>query len=261
MADENKAKLNQILSSWPSKAICLSSWLEEKGISQPLSFTYVKSGWLEKVGTGAFKRAGENIEWPSGLQAIQNQAKLNIHLGGKSALQYQGHAHYVPLGKHYPLYLFGYRNMTLPAWFKNYSWEVKIVYTQTNLFGPTVDNHLTLIDIDGIDIKASSAERAIMEVIHLIPKRETYDEALQLMGSLSALRPHIVQALLETCNSIKVKRAFMVMAEQFNYPWVKQLNLSKINFGKGKRVFIKNGFLEPKYQITIPKSTDADVEI
>lgn len=38
-----------------------------------------------------------------------------------------------------------------------------------------------------------TAERAIMEVIYLIPRRETYDEALQLMASLSAIRPRIVQ--------------------------------------------------------------------
>lgn len=261
MTDENRAKLNQLLKLWPSKAICLSSWLGEKGISQPLTFTYLQSGWLEKVGSGAFKRAGEEVDWPSGLHAMQKQASLNIHLGGKSALQFQGYGHYLPFGENYPLYLFGYRNIKLPAWFKNYSWKVEIIYTQTNLFEPGLNEGLTIVDINGISVKTSMAERAIMEVIYLVPKRETYDEALQLMGSLSAIRSSIVQSLLEKCNSIKVKRAFMVMAERYNYPWVKELDLSKIDFGKGKREFIKNGYLEPKYQITIPKDFDVDVEV
>lgn len=261
MTDENRSKLNQLMKSWPPKSICLSSWLEEKGISQPLTFSYLKSGWLEKVGAGAFKRAGENVEWPSGLQAIQNQANLNIHLGGKSALQYQGYGHYLPMGNNYPLYLFGYRNIKLPTWFKNYPWKVEVVYTQTDLFESNLDEGLTIVDIDGLSVKTSTSERAIMEVIYLIPKRETYDEALQLMGSLSSIRPKLVQTLLERCNSIKVKRAFMVMAERFNYSWVKELDLSKINFGKGKRQFIKNGYLDPKYQITIPKEFDEDVEV
>lgn len=86
MTDEKRAKLNHLMKIWPSKAICLSSWLEEKGISQPLTFSYLKSGWLEKIGAGAFKRAGQSVDWPSGLQAVQNQAKLYIHLDGKSTL-------------------------------------------------------------------------------------------------------------------------------------------------------------------------------
>ena len=260
MTDENRSKLNYILKSWPSRAICLSRWLKENGISQPLTFTYLKSGWLEKIGSGAFKRAGENVEWPSGLQAIQSQAKLSIHLGGKSALQFQGYAHYLPLGDSYPIYLYGYRNIKLPAWFKNYKWKNKIVYTQTNLFDPSLNEGLTIVDINGINVKSSMAERAIMEVIYLVPNRETYDEALQLMGSLSAIRPKIVQLLLESCNSIKVKRAFMVMAERNNYPWLKEIDLTKIDFGKGKREFIKHGYLDPKYHITIPKEFDTDPE-
>lgn len=258
---ENRSKLNQLLKVWPAKAVCLSSWLEEKGISQPLTFLYVKSGWLEKIGAGAFKRAGESVEWPSGLQAVQNQAKLNIHLGGKSALQHQGYGHYLPMGENYPLYLFGHRNLNLPAWFKNYPWKVEIIYAQTKLFEFSLDEGLTIVDVNGISVKVSTAERAIMEVIYLVPKRETYEEALQLMGSLSAIRPSLVQSLLEKCNSIKVKRVFMVMAERYNYPWVKELDLSKVDFGKGKREFIKSGYLEPKYQITIPKDYGVDIEI
>ncbi|MFO1257275.1 MAG: type IV toxin-antitoxin system AbiEi family antitoxin domain-containing protein [Gammaproteobacteria bacterium] len=261
MSHENRSKLNHLLRIWPTKAICLSSWLGEHDISQPLTFTYVKSGWLEKIGSGAFKRAGETVDWMSGLQAIQEQAKLNIHLGGKSALQYQGYGHYLPLGEHQTLHLFGYRNIKLPAWFSNYAWKAQILYMQTNLFPPNLNVGLTTVNVDGIVVKSSTAERAIMEVIYLVPRRETYDQALQLMGSLSTLRPNIVQSLLEKCNSIKVKRAFMVMAEQYNYPWIKELDLASVDFGKGKRVFIKNGYLEPKYQITIPRNFDQDVEV
>lgn len=261
MSDEKKAILNHILKLWPSKAICLSSWLERHGVSQPLSAKYLQSGWIERVGHGAFKRAGELVEWPSGLQAIQEQAKLKIHLGGKSALQVEGYAHYLPLGENYPIYLFGSRNVQLPVWFKKYPWKVKVNYFQTNLFEPLVDDCLATVEIDGIKVKTSTAERAIFEEIYLVPKRETYDEAFQLMGALSALRPQIVQLLLEKCNSVKVKRAFMVMAEHYNYPWLKHLDLSKVYFGKGKREFIKNGYLEPKYQITIPKNYDLDVEV
>jgi hypothetical protein len=260
MTRQNVAKINQLLKTWPSKAICISDWLEKKGIDRKLASYYQKSGWLEKVGNGAYKKAGEVVEWPSGLAALQNQAKLKIHLGGKSALHQQGYVHYIPMGENYPLYLFSQRNVKLPAWFKNYNWKVKIAYTQTNLFGSDSDEALRVVEINGVSVKISSAERAIMEAIHLIRNRWDYDEILKLMGMLSAIRPKVVQSLLEKCNSIKVKRAFMVMAEKHNYPWLKKVDLSKIHFGKGKRQFIKDGYLEPKYQITIPKEYE-DIEI
>ena len=262
MNRQNTTKLNQMLRTWPTKAICITDWLTRRGMTRKDTSYYLKAGWLEKIGNGAFKRAGDNIEWPSGLYALQNQANLNIHLGGKSALQHQGYAHYLPLGENYLLHLFGERNINLPTWFKNYNWKVEIVYTQTNLFESCPLEGLTVVDINGIKVNTSSSERAIMEVIHLIPKRESYDEALKLMSSLPAIRPNVVQSLLEKCNSIKVKRVFMVMAERYNYPWVTEIDLSKIDFGRGKREFIKGGYLEPKYQITIPKENDdVDIEV
>ena len=34
----------------------------------------------------------------------------------------------------------------------------------------------------------------------------------------------------------------------------KKLNLGNINLGKGKRVIVKGGHLDQKYQITVPKN-------
>jgi hypothetical protein len=35
--------------------------------------------------------------------------------------------------------------------------------------------------------------------------------------------------------------------------WFKELNLDKINLGTGKRMIVKNGVLDTKYQITVPR--------
>ena len=260
MIRQKAAKINQLLKAWPAKAIYISNWLEKRWVDRNLASYYQKSGWLDKIGNGAFKRAGEIVEWSDGLNTLQNQTKLKVHLGAKSALLHQGYVHYIPLGENYPLYIFGERNHKLPVWFKNYDWKVQIIHTQTNLFKSCPEDALKLVEVNGARVKVSSPERAIMEAIHLIRNRETYDEVLKLMGLLSAIKPQVVQSLLEKCNSIKVKRVFMVMAERYNYPWLIKIDLTKIYFGKGKRVFIKNGYLEPKYQITIPKEYE-DVEI
>ena len=67
-----------------------------------------------------------------------------------------------------------------------------------------------------------------------------------------ALTLRLVQALLERCNSVKVKRLFMVLAESFQHAWVKKLDLSKVDFGKGKRILVRGGRFDSKYNITVP---------
>lgn len=252
MGKQNRTQLNRLLKSWPPNAIYTSSLLKSKGISRELVHYYQVAGWLEKIGNGAYKRASDTVEWTSGLAAIQNQSKLDIHLGGKSALQHQGFAHYMPLGEHYPLYLYGARAHKLPVWFKNYSWGVEVVYIQTKLFETCQDIGFTAVVENNVTVRSASPERAIMELLHLVPNRQSYDEALQLMGSLTTLRANVTQILLEKCNSIKVKRLFMVMAREYNYPWFNKIDTSTINFGKGKRELVKGGVLDPEYQITIP---------
>jgi hypothetical protein len=72
------------------------------------------------------------------------------------------------------------------------------------------------------------------------------------MTGLLTLRPKLVQQLLESCSSIKVKRLFLLLAEELKLPWVKKLNLDKIDLGSGDRTLVKGGKLHPKYRLTLP---------
>jgi hypothetical protein len=55
------------------------------------------------------------------------------------------------------------------------------------------------------------------------------------------------------CRFVKVKRLFMYMVEKHRHPWVGNLDLSRIDFGKGKRRIVSGGELNPKYEITVPR--------
>ena len=57
----------------------------------------------------------------------------------------------------------------------------------------------------GIPIQVSSAERAILEVISLVPQKFDYNHAFELVENLQLLRPDKMQLLLEKCLSIKAK--------------------------------------------------------
>jgi hypothetical protein len=93
-------------------------------------------------------------------------------------------------------------------------------------------------------------------MLHLIPEQQGFDEALQIMKSLTTLRPELLQKLLENCRSIKVKRLFLYMSESENHFWFSDLNPDRINLGSGKRMVIKEGYLDKKYKITVPRLSE-----
>ena len=252
MASSTSSKINRLLKIWPSGAVAVLPWLEKQGVYQQLVHKYETTSWVRRVGRGAYAKAGDKVEWTGGLYAIQEQMGLPIHAGGKTALQMQGYAHFLPMGKGTTVSLIGLPDVKLPAWFKQYHWGIKVRYTTTNLFAGESDQGLTKKDMGFYVVTVSTPERAMMEVLYRVPDEESYEEAKLLMEGLTTLRPRVVQALLEHCVSVKVKRLFMVIAESCRHAWVKKLEVSKVDFGKGKRMLVRGGRFDSKYNITVP---------
>jgi hypothetical protein len=237
--------------------VAVLPWLEKNGVYQQLVHEYEKTSWLRTVGRGAYAREGDKLEWTGGLYAIQQQMGLALHAGGKTALQMQGYAHFLPMKQSTAVFLFGAPGTKLPAWFRKYRWGAKVRFISTNLFAGQPDQGLSKKDMGSYVIKVSAPERAIMEVLHGVPLVDSYEEARLLMEGLTTLRPGLVQKLLENCVSVKVKRLFMHLAENCKHAWVRKLDLSKIDFGKGKRMLVKGGRFDPKYKITVPRTESA----
>ncbi len=252
MTSESRSKINRLLRVWPLGTVAISRWLETQGAYQQLVHEYEKSGWIRRIGQGAYERAGDTVEWSGGLYALQEEMRLPVHAGAKTALQMQGYAHFLPMGKGGSISLFGTSGTRLPAWFRQYDWGTELRYTATKLFTDDPTSALTKKELATYAVTVSAAERAIMEVLYLMPMEGSFEEAGLLMEGLTTLRPRLVQSLLEQCRSVKVKRLFMFLAEACNHAWVKKLDLSKVNFGKGKRMIIRGGRLDAKYNITVP---------
>jgi len=252
MAGEKGTKINQLLKQWPSGTVAVLRWLVKKGVYQQLVHEYEKTAWINRVGQGAFTKSGDKVDWTGGLFALQNQLELPLHAGGKTALQLQGYAHFLPLGKSPEVFLFGPPETKLPAWFMRYRWGLTIHYVSTSLFGGDASAGLTTRDMGAFSIKVSAPERAMMEVLYFVPKEQSYEESRLLMEGITTPRIKVVQALLENCNSVKVKRLFMVLAEGCGHAWVGKLDISKVNFGTGKRMLVRGGKLDTKYNISVP---------
>lgn len=251
----SKRKINQLISGWPEGAVYLTSWLNKEGFSNQLLKKYKSSEWLKSIGPGALLRSGESATYEGGVFALQVQANSSIHPAAITALALQGKAHYLQLSNTKAI-LFGSAGERLPAWFTKAHWPIAVEYHSTS-FLPA---DLGLIDIEHktFSIKASGPARAIMECLYLTPDHQDLQECYDLMEGLTNLRPQLVQALLESCTSVKVKRLFLFLAEKAKHSWFEYLDQSKFDLGKGKRSIVKNGTLNTKYQITIPKELAQD---
>jgi len=250
MSTEKESKINQLLRLQPTGVVLLSSWLSQNGYSPELQKRYRKSNWLQSIGTGAMKRTGDNITYEGAVSALQTQMASEIHPGGKTALSMQGKAHYLELSTQ-KVTLFGYAEEKLPAWFKNYEWKVNVNYHNSSFLPKELG--LTEIENKTFKLKISSPARALMECLYLVPKHQELLECFEIMEGLNNLRPKQVQTLLEQCNSVKVKRLFLYLAEKAGHDWVNYLDIAKIDLGKGKRSVIRGGVFVPKYQITVNK--------
>ncbi len=241
-------KLNQLINEWPKGAILTSKYLKKKNITSQHLKQYRKSGWIESIARGVYKLKSDVIEWPGAVFGLQQEK--DIYIGGKSALQLKGFGHYLAPDIR-TLFLYSSSHKSLPTWFKKIDWGVKIHFTYFHLFKHNIKNSFTSFKYREFNVKISTPERAILEMLYHIPAKQSFDEAMKIMEALTTLRPELLQQLLEVCNSIKVKRLFLYMAEIKNHFWFSHLDLRKIDLGKGKRSIVKNGVLNKKYQITV----------
>ncbi|WP_299374316.1 type IV toxin-antitoxin system AbiEi family antitoxin [uncultured Kiloniella sp.] len=250
MSTDRTTKINKLLMSTPSGVVMLSSWLVQQGYSLDLQKRYKKSQWLKSIGTGAVIRYGDDVDYHGGIYALQKQALLSVHVGGRTALSLLGKSHYLEMSAARAI-LFGGEKERLPVWFKNHDWNIKVEYFATSFLPKNIG--LLDFEMNNYSLKVSSPARAILECLYLIPKHQELFECYELMEGLNNLRPKSVQNLLENCSSVKVKRMFLYLAEKCNHGWVEYLDLSKVDLGTGKRSFVKNGTYVNKYKITVPK--------
>jgi len=247
---DSKTKINSLIQSMPRGSVLLPSWLLSQGYSYELQQSYRKSNWLKSIGKGAMLKSGDPLVLTGALSALQNVENINIHVGGRSALEFQGFAHYLQINNRETT-LFVNGRAKLPLWFENNEWNIKTKLFRLSLFN---DETLGMADFQDneLTMKISNPTRAIMECLALCPEKFPLSESFELMEGLASLRPAKVQELLENCKSLKVNRLFLHFAEKANHSWFKYLDISKINLGVGKRSLVESGVLVSKYKLVLP---------
>jgi len=71
-------------------------WLQNKGYERTAIDYYMRSGKLESVGRGIYRRYGPLLKWEHLVYSFQEMG-TKLHIGGQSALELQGFTHYLSL--------------------------------------------------------------------------------------------------------------------------------------------------------------------
>jgi Transcriptional regulator, AbiEi antitoxin, Type IV TA system/Transcriptional regulator, AbiEi antitoxin N-terminal domain len=218
MSSQRGRKINRLMRLAPPGTVLLSSWLREQGFSLQLQRRYRLSGWLGSFSTGAMIREADQVGYQGGLYALQRQANLPIHVGGRTALTLLGKGHFLELYPR-PSIIFGPPGVKLPRWFTGRDWGIDIDYHRSSFL--PVGLGLQEIDAGGFTLRVSTPARAAMECLYLASSNEDLLECRELVDGLNNVRPTAVQGLLENCSSIRVNRLFLFLAEMSGHAWVR----------------------------------------
>ena len=193
-----------------------------------------------------------------------------ITVGGRSALDELGYAHY--LGQRRDVHLYG--RSKPPSWLAALPLDVTFHWhnserlfpadPENSPFPPPASEPASFLP-DGFlatagslqwGIRLASAERALFQLLDELPSHESFHQVDKLVEGLANLSPRRLQIQLDTCRSVKVKRLFFFFADRHRHAWLDGINKQAVDLGTGKRMLVKGGKLDPTYLITVPGDLD-----
>ena len=106
MVASRNEKLNRLQRELPEGLVADTAWLDAAGYPKSLRDKYLASGWLEHVSRSLYRRPSARLgddapndatmEWERVVLSLQNLMKSGVSVGGRTALELQGFAHYLP---------------------------------------------------------------------------------------------------------------------------------------------------------------------
>jgi hypothetical protein len=253
MSLEKEIKIKQLYQLLPEGVVAPSVWLAANGYSSQLVYKYVKNGWLVKLGNGAYLRPASILNWQGAVLGLQKLAELPFHVGGLSALNLLGYAHYLPIGGETTITLYGEKKP--PVWISQIK-SLSFTFYKKPLFGD-LGLKKQSTSIRDWQMTISSPERAILELIYQVGDNGVdFKFVAEIFEGLTTLSPRVLNELLLNCNSRKIKRLFLFFANYYNFPWAKHIN-KELDLGAGKLQVVKDGNYNKTYMITVPKEFNA----
>ncbi len=228
------------------------TWLKKRGFNRYRVDYALRAGKLEALSQGVYRRPGPPLKWEHVVYSL-NEMGYSVHVGGRSALELQGFAHYLPLGGIQRVDLYSTEN--IPAWTFSVSDSFKFEIHTRRLFKEIPETAVFTRPFGAWDwpIFHSTPELALVELLAIVRETADFSMADKFFEGAVNLRPRIVRDVLMACNQVKAKRLFLWFSDRHDHSWRQALELEGVNLGRGKRMLVKGGAYDADYLITIPR--------
>lgn len=237
MATTTRNKLNRLYANLAPGTPVSSEDLAAMGISADLAVHYVRSGWLQRLARGVYSRPNDPPTLNPSLILLQRSFD-GLHVGGKSALDWQGIRHYV--SQHPVLHLYGWNAARLPTWFTE---RFLAEYHRKRLFRekPAASLQVSPFESRKGAPLVSAPERALLEVLSEVGVRQPLPEARELVESTYNLRADVLRDLLKRCTSVKTVRLCLQLGRQQSQPWASKLDPTQLPTGSDRPWVSRSG--------------------
>lgn len=189
--------------------------LRRYGVSSASAHGYVKSGWLVRLGRGAFMFAGDRLGRDASLVFLGRKIP-GLHVAGRTALAWQGFQQ--NLAHQETLCLQGEARAVLPGWFRE---RFPARYAAPALFDADLPARfgLAVLPEAAAGPMVSVPERALLEMLSEVGVQQEAGEARGIMESVRKVRMKELAVLLKHCRMVKAVRLCVVWAEELGLPW------------------------------------------
>jgi hypothetical protein len=185
------------------------------GLTRTHASKLARRGWLQRLGHGIYLLPGDELTRDGALAFLAARVP-GFHVGGKTALHWRGVRHNVAVSE--VLSLWGARWQELPAWFTA---RFPSHYQSSTLFGAEADPPFGVGPLPDGDpaVPVSVPERAMLELLSDVGRRQSLEEARHLVEGLPSLRPRMLAELLDRTDRIKVVRLAARLAKEAGHGW------------------------------------------
>jgi hypothetical protein len=249
MATKPEPSLEQRL---PEGQLVNRAWLRQRGFNRPRVDYALRAGKLTAVAHGIYRRPGPALKWEHVIYSL-NQMGCPVRVGGRSALELQGMAHYLPLGESQRIDLYG--GGKVPAWVGAFQASFQFNVHTAQLFNPLPEAAMHHRPFGAWDwpIPFSLPELALLELLAGVRHGADFAMADKFFESAVNLRPGLLRDLLLGCTQVKAKRLFLWFSDRHGHAWRQALDIQGVDLGRGKRLLVRGGAYDAAYKITVPR--------
>ncbi|MEM5387777.1 type IV toxin-antitoxin system AbiEi family antitoxin domain-containing protein [Paraburkholderia phymatum] len=209
--------------------------LRDCGISAQQTTYLVNAGWLQRLSKGAYLLTGDTPT-RDGILAYLSRRIPGLHVGGRTALDWQGVRHNVSFRER--VVLWADRPYVMPDWVGEH---MPYTLQTTRLFDANLPAGTGLSPLPNRDpsLVVAEPERALLELASDVGKRrakgQSLEEAMSIAASLRNLRPKVLDTLLSHCTRVKVVKLVRDLGEASGFAWGKDLQRHVDRLGAGRR--------------------------